>query len=151
MPRTTAMPGTIPHSVLSTVLDLCTPAIRGEDDDFSFLPYMYTAPPCVYKRGRRALSYRRSSGETLHSASLTRAHTLFGAPILALASINSSSSRDLRAFLPLSPRLYPLLQALRSKIVQCTHTPFCWMYGPAAGTRINLCVTVLPLASTIWD
>jgi len=25
------------------------------------------------------------------------------------------------------------------------------MYGPMAGTRINPCVTVLPLASTIWD
>ena len=32
-------------------------------------------------------------------------------PILALASINFSSSRDLGASLPLSPRLYPLLQA----------------------------------------
>ena len=30
---------------------------------------------------------------------------------MALASINSSSSRDLGASLPLSPRLYPLLQA----------------------------------------
>ena len=26
--------------------------------------------------------------------------------------------------------------------------PPCWTYGPAAGTRINPCVTVLPLAST---
>ena len=31
--------------------------------------------------------------------------------ILALASINSFSSRDLGASLPLSPHLYPLLQA----------------------------------------
>ena len=37
------MPDAIPHSVLSTVLDHCTPAIRREDDDFSFLPHMYTA------------------------------------------------------------------------------------------------------------
>src|SRR6185503_5824990 len=41
----------------------------------------------------------------------SRAHTLLRTPILALASINSSSSRDLGASLPLSPRLYPLLQA----------------------------------------
>ena len=50
------MPDVIPHSVLSTVLDHCTPAIRGEDDDFHALLCMYTAPPCVYKRRRWALS-----------------------------------------------------------------------------------------------
>ena len=36
----------------------------------------------------------------------------------------------------------------RCKIVQRTRTPFCWTYGPTIGTRINPCVTVLPLAST---
>ena len=30
-----------------------------------------------------------------------------------------------------------------------TPTPLCWTYGPTAGTRINPCVLVLPLASTI--
>jgi len=53
-PRTTATPGTIPHSVLSTVLDHCTPAIRGEDNDFHDFLCMYTAPPCAYKKRRRA-------------------------------------------------------------------------------------------------
>ena len=53
-PRTTAMPDAIPHSVLSTVLDHCTLAIWGEDDDFHDPLCMYTAPPCVYKRRRRA-------------------------------------------------------------------------------------------------
>jgi hypothetical protein len=56
-PRTTAMPDAIPRSILSTVLDHCTLAIRGEDDDFHDLLSMYTAPPCVYKRRRRALSW----------------------------------------------------------------------------------------------
>ena len=37
---------------------------------------------------------------------------------------------------------------LRCKMIQCPRTPPCWTYGPAAGTRINPCVTVLPLAST---
>ena len=32
--------------------------------------------------------------------------------------------------------------------IQCPRTPPCWTYGPATGTRINPCVTVLPLAST---
>ena len=53
-PRTTATPNAMPHSVLSTVLDHCTPVIRGEDDDFHDPLCMYTAPPCVYKRRRQA-------------------------------------------------------------------------------------------------
>ena len=54
MPRTIATTGAIPHSVLPTVLDHCTPTIRGEDDDFHDPLCMYTIPPCVYKRRRRA-------------------------------------------------------------------------------------------------
>ena len=42
----------------------------------------------------------------------------------------------------------PYYRHLRCKIIQCPRTSPCWMYGPAAGTRINPCVTVLPLAST---
>ena len=42
----------------------------------------------------------------------------------------------------------PYYRHLRCKIVQCSRTPLCWTYGPTAGTRINPCVTVLPLAST---
>ena len=67
---------------------------------------------------------------------------------------------------PNSPRLIPLLaetwelpslshlactpyyQHSGCKIIQCPRTPSCWTYDPAAGTRINSCVTVLPLAST---
>ena len=53
-PRMTATPGTIPHSVLPTVLDHCTLATRGEDDDFHDPLCMYVVPPCVYKMRRRA-------------------------------------------------------------------------------------------------
>ena len=42
------------HRVLPTVLDHCTPAIRGKDDDFHDPLCMYTVPPCVYKRRRWA-------------------------------------------------------------------------------------------------
>ena len=42
----------------------------------------------------------------------------------------------------------PYYKHPRCKIVQCSRTPLCWTYGPMAGTRINPCVTVLPLAST---
>ena len=43
----------------------------------------------------------------------------------------------------------PYYKHPRCKIVQCSRTPLCWTYGSTAGTRINPCVTVLPLASTI--
>src|SRR6185503_13349143 len=36
IPRTTATPDAIPHSVLSTVLDHCTPAIRGKTTTSTF-------------------------------------------------------------------------------------------------------------------
>ena len=103
MPRTTATTGAIPHSVLPTVLDHCTPAIRGEDDDFHDPLCMYAVPPCVYKRGVGPLGKKQRFA-------LLAEHIRSSEPrILALTSINSSSSRDLGAPLPLSPLLYPLL------------------------------------------
>ena len=42
----------------------------------------------------------------------------------------------------------PYYKHPRCKIVQCSRTPLCWTYGSTAGTRVNPCVTVLPLAST---
>ena len=78
-PRTTTTPGAIPCIILSTVLDHCTPTIRGEDDDFRDLLCMYTAPPCVYKRGRWALSY--PSGQNITLSTTHRAHTLLSPDI----------------------------------------------------------------------
>jgi len=54
IPRTTATPDAMSRSVLPTVFDHCNPAIRGKDDDFDDHICMYTVPPCVYKRRRRA-------------------------------------------------------------------------------------------------
>ena len=42
----------------------------------------------------------------------------------------------------------PYYRHPRCKTVQCCRTPLCWMYGPTVETRINPCITVLPLAST---
>ena len=77
---TTATPDAMPHSVLPTVFDHCTPAIRGKGDDFHDPLRMYTVPPCVYKRRRQA-SFKRdlvidvarsdSHGRTQHSAPLS--------------------------------------------------------------------------------
>ena len=47
------------HSVLPTVSDHCTPAIRGKTTT-STPPLMCAAPPCDYKRGGQALSLSRS-------------------------------------------------------------------------------------------
>ena len=147
--RTTATPDAMPHSVLSTVLDHCTPAIRGKPITSTF-PCACTPSLLVTIKGRGGLPLKGTFAiiitQSDHSIEHNTQH-----PILALASINFSSSRDLGASLPLSPRLYPYYGHLRCKIIQCPRTPPCWMYGPAAGTRINLCVTVLPPASTIWD
>ena len=57
---------------------LCAPD-SGKNDDFSPLPYMYTAPPCVYKRGRRSLSYLSGQNTTLSTTH--RAHTLLSPDI----------------------------------------------------------------------
>src|SRR6185312_9534214 len=46
-----------------------------------------------------------------------------------------------------SPQSTPPL-AETWELPSLSRTPLCWMYGPTAGTRINPCVTVLPLAST---
>ena len=78
MPRTTVTPDAMPHNVLPTVLDHCTPAIREKDDDFHDLLRMCTVPPCVYKRRRRA-SFKGVAvgpfGRTQHFALLAE-HTL---------------------------------------------------------------------------
>ena len=76
-------------------------------------------------------------------------------PILALASINSSSNRDLGASLPLSPRLYPLLQAppVQDSTVP-SHTPLLDVRPHGRNQDkpvcccIASCIAVLPLAST---
>src|SRR6185437_7476398 len=84
---------------------------------------------------------------SLGNPPLNHTHSLL-APTFLFATFNPSSSRDLGASLPLSPRLYPYYKHPGCKIIQCPRTPLCWTYGPAAGTRINPCVTVLPLASS---
>ena len=152
MHRTTATSDAIPHSILSTVLDHCAPAIRGEDDDFHDLLCMYTAPPCVYKRRRQALSWEVGpSGRTQHSALLTE-HIRSSEPRY-WHSPQSTPPLAETWELPSLSRLActPYYRHPRCKTVQCSRTPLCWTYGPTAGTRINPCVTVLPLASTIWD
>ena len=100
-------PDAIPHSVLSIVLDHSTPAIRRKMTTSVISPYMYTAPPCVYKRGRRFLSSASGLFSTL-STTHKSTHALLSPDI---GTCLNQPSRDLGASLPLSPYLYPLLQA----------------------------------------
>ena len=89
------------------------------------------------------------SGETPHSATLTE-HIRSSEPRYWHSP---QSTPPLAETWELLSRLActPNYRHPRCKIVQCSRTPLCWTYGPAAGIRINPCVTVLPPASTIWD
>src|SRR6185503_16248153 len=117
------------------------PRDSGENDDFHVPLRMYTVPPCDYKRRRRAsfkgdvaIIVKRSvplSTRYWHSPQST-------SPLAETWELPSLSCLACT----------PYYRHLRCKIIQCPRTPPCWTYSPAAGTRINSCVTVLPLAST---
>src|SRR6185437_5754657 len=93
------------------VLDCCIPTARGEHDDFRDPLYMYPSL-LVSIKGGGGLPLRGWVGSLGITPYTERTHSLL-APTSLLATHNSFSSRDLGASLPLSPRLYPLLQALR--------------------------------------
>ena len=112
----------MPHNVLSTVLDHCTPAIRGKPTTSTF-PCACTPSLLVAIKGGGGLPLKGTFAiivtQSDHSIEHNTQHL-----ILALASIDFSSSRDLGASLPLSPRLYPLLQApLVQDNTVPSHTP----------------------------
>ena len=83
----------------------------------SMFPYSCTPPLLVTIKVGDRLPLRgdvpniRDIG-SLGNTPLHHTHSLL-APTSLFATFNPSSSRDLGASLPLSPRLYPLLQALR--------------------------------------
>ena len=105
-------PTTVPHD-------------SGENDDFYALTHV-RPPPCDYKRRRQA-SLRRALVILVSLASLSENAQDYRAHI----STDSTSSRDLGAFFPLLPRLYPLLQALRVQDNTVpSHTPFAGRMAP---------------------
>ena len=140
IPRTTATPDTMPHSVLPTVLDHCAPVIRGRYDDFHDPLRMYTVPPCVYNRRRRA-SFKgvaRSDpfDRTRHSAPLSSRywHTPQSTPSLAETWEVPSLSRL---------ACTPLLQAppVQDNTVP-SHTPLLdvWPRGRNQDKPVRYCV-----------
>ena len=140
------MPDAMPHSVLPTMFDHCTPAIRGKTTTSTF-PYSCTPPLLVTIKGGGGLpltgtfwtlaiiTYIRDHRHTLSTAE----HSPHSTPFLAETWEPPSLSHL---------ACNPYIKHSRCKIIQCPRTPLCWTYGPAAETRINPCVTVLPLAST---
>ena len=125
------------HSVLSTVVVHCGPLIRGENGDSFPLPYMYTAPPCVYKRGRRALSSPFSLSSPCYHMTNSLASPA-RSPDIGTCLNHLAETWELPSLSRLA--CTPYYRHLRCKIIQCTHTPLCWTYGPVARTRINPCV-----------
>ena len=130
------------------------------------------APQCTYYSIRPL--YPRDSGETTtstlpHSCAPPLLVTIKGGGGLPLdgtprrlktrsiityalaslfATFNPSSSRDLGAFLPLSPRLYPYYKHIGCKIIQCLHTPPMLDVRSRSRNQDKSCVTVLSLASS---
>ena len=123
------------------------PRDSGENDDLH-APLMYAAPPCDYKRRRRAPLSRVLDSSRLGLPGFSPQEDAQGLPS------TSSQPTPLLAEtweLPSLSRLacIPYYKHSGCKIIQCPRTPLCWTYDPAAGIRINLCVSMLPLASTI--
>ena len=155
----TTSPATMPHSVLPTGSDHCTPAIQGKTTTSTSL-FMYAAPPCDYKRRRRA-SYGRALWLWL-SLSLSLGGRY--ATLRSKASRRDPSSLTLR--LSYSPRSTPLLAETWEpsslsrlacipynnhsgcKIIQCPRTPPLLDVRPRGRNQDKPCVTVLPLVSS---
>ena len=132
--RTTATRAAFPQC--STTV----PRDSGENDDFH-APLMHAAPPCDYKRRRRA-PFRLSglSGFSLpRGRSGTTEHSSQPTPLLAETWE-----------LPSLSRLTCILCYKHSgcKIIQCPRTPPLLDVRPRGRNQDKLCVTVLPLAST---
>ena len=133
------------------MFDHCTPAIRGRTTTSTF-PHSCTPPILITIKGggglplRGMVTHTRDHRHTLSTTQSTRTRS-------ELRHRYSPCSIPLLAGtweLPSLSRLActPYYKHSGCKIIQCPRTPLCWTYGPVAGTRINPCVTVLPLAST---
>ena len=144
MPRTTATTGAIPHNVLPTVLDHCTPAIRGEDDDFHDPLCMYTVPPCVYKRGVGPLGRKQRFA-------LLAEHIRSFEPRYWHSPQSTSPLAETWELPSLSPRLYPLLQAppVQDSTV-LSHTPLLDVrpHGRNQNKPVRYCIAS---CINIWD
>jgi len=140
MSMTTASPIVMPHSVLSTVSDHCIPAIRGKRR----LPRPHSCVPSL-------LVTIKGGGGLPLDGTLRRTQTrsiITYTPASLFATFSPSSSRDLEAFLPLSPCLYPYYKHIGCKIIQCPRTPPLLDVRPRGRNQDKPCVTMLSLASS---
>ena len=129
------------HSVLPTVSDHCPPAIQRETTTSTPLPLMYAAPPCDYKRRRRA-PFREAglSGFSLPSGhSGTTEHSSQPTPLLA-------ETWELQSLSHLA--CIPCYKHSGCKIIQCTRTSPLLDVRPRGRNQDKPRVTVLPLTSS---
>jgi len=130
--RTTVTPAAMPYSVLPTVSDHCTPAIRGETTT-STLPYSCTPLLLVTIKGGGGLPLdgtHKKDASRRDPSSLTLRHPYSPRSTPLLAETWEPSSLSRLAYTP-------YYKHSGCKIIQCPRTPLSWTYGPAAGTRIN--------------
>jgi hypothetical protein len=141
----TASPVAMPHSVLSTVSDHRTPRFGGKQR-LPRPPLMCAAPPCDYKRRRRA-SFRRdatprrqdSSRRDLSSLTLRHPYSPRSTPLLAETWEPPSLSRL---------ACTPYYKHIGCKIIQCPCTPPLLDVRPRGRNQDKSCVTVLSFASS---
>ena len=114
------------------------PAIRGKTTT-STPPLMCAAPPCDYKRRRRASFRRDASRRDPSSLTLRHPYSPPSTPLLAETWEPSSLSR-------LACIHY--YKHVGCKIIQCPRTPPLLDVRPRGRNQDKPCVTVLPLASS---
>ena len=128
------------------MLDHCTPAIRGKTTTSTF-PCACTPSLLVTIKGGGGLPLKGTFAiivtQSDHSIEHNTQHS-----ILALTSINFSSSRDLGASRLSRLACTPYYMHLRCKIIQCPRTPPLLDVRPRGRNQDKPCVTVLPLASS---
>jgi hypothetical protein len=146
MARMIATPNAMPYSVLSTVCDHCTPTIRGKTAT-SVFPYSCIPPLLVSIKGGDGHPLK-GSVDSLDIYRSEHTHLLLASDIIIRHAQTPLLAETWELPSLSRPACTPYYKHSGCKIIQCTRTPPCWTYGPVAGTRINPCVTVLPLAST---
>ena len=148
--RMTATPAAFPQCTSYNIRPLY-PAIRGKTTTFT-PPLMCAAPPCDYKRRRRASFRRDASRRDPSSLTLWHPYSPRSIPLLAETWEPSPLSRL---------ACTPYYKHIGCKIIQCLRTPPLLDVRPRSRNQDKSCVTVLSLASssgtrkhaafTCWD
>ena len=117
-------------------------------------PLMYTAPPCDYKRRRRAPFKGDLFSDVLDISDHSHPHSRSSSPLRTTEHSPQPTPLLAETWEPPSlSRLActPYYKHSGCKIIQCPRTPSCWTYGPVAGNQdkpVRYCVAS---CINIWD